>query len=401
MVSARSRPPRLLLSARDPGAAESIAPVARLALASPALHTVLAAQSPALEMFQALGLPVRAIDCEPLPDLDDPARADLLAEADQLLAEVRPDAVITGLSGPGIGIDEALSSRARHLWLYSVQDCEGLVVPGFDGPAPGYFVANDWAARVTRRHPGVAPIVVGSLKHGHYADLAPEQLRKQGRTLLPPASPVIGFFGQVAWRWPGYERSLRRFAQAVPRAAPGALVVYRPHPKESLAERQKTVRLFAEAFAGTACALVTDGNRAVEVSLSVPDLTVSCFSVCGIDQLYLSRQSRAPLGGVLFLLFEPDLAQAFHDDCGRPLPWQVEEGLAAVARDARTLEDRLAEALADARSGRSWQRIQQQMAPIRGGADRVLARVLADLQGPAPLGLPPPRAASTPGPVLR
>lgn len=301
----KSVPVKLLISARDPGAAKCMIPIIRFALSQGKVVPKIFAQSPAFEYFKAEGFPVHHIQCSSLKDIHDPAQVELFQEADRILAAESPDAILTGLSGPGVGIDEALTFRGKKSLKYSVQDSDGQVVLGFDQAAPTYFVANEWAAAKTERYPNVEPVVVGSLRHACYAKLSPRQLRISGRSLLPPFTEkvIVGFYGQPAWQWQGYAQTITKLVASLRRVMPESLIVYRPHPKESKDERDATLAMFATG----GLKVVTDPNSDIETSLCVPDIVVSCYSLCGMDQIYLQRQSDIALGTVLYLLFEPDL----------------------------------------------------------------------------------------------
>ncbi|KAA0577881.1 hypothetical protein FZ983_20055 [Azospirillum sp. B21] len=371
---------RILFSARDPGAAQAMVPVIRCALSHPQVDSVVWAQGPAAEILAAAGLPVRILDLPALPAPDAPGRDALLEAAGSLLESENPNAVVTGLSGPGAGIDEALLHCAVDRPRYSIQDFEGWVVPGFGRPAPTYFVADPGAADRTRRQGerfgGIRTVVVGSLKHSHYGMLDPTALRRTGRAALPHREwPLVGFYGQPAWQWPGYERSIIHLAQSLAARLPSAIVVYRPHPKESAAERSRSLGIFASA----GLAAVADPNPAIEQSLCAVDLVTTCFSTCGIDHVHLQRRSPTPLGGVVFVMTEADLRDRLERETGLPVPWPAQDGLAEAALSAADLPDRLAAAIAEPVRRRAWERIRSRLEPAQTAPDTVIRHILDDL----------------------
>jgi len=147
------RPFRLLISARDPGAANNLAPIARLAQASSTLTLHLVAAEPAARIFAEHGLEPEKISA---PDDTLPALAARLLEQHQ------PDAVLVGLSGPGRGIDEALLAAARgRVPSWALQDFWGDVNNGFGAYADTYLVRDDTAARITRTRAPVNTLVSG------------------------------------------------------------------------------------------------------------------------------------------------------------------------------------------------------------------------------------------------
>jgi len=370
---------KLLISARDPGAAKCMMPIIRLILCHDIVAPRIVAHSPAFEYFEAEGFPVRHIQCPPLNNIHDPMKAELFQETDHILATESPDAILTGLSSPGVGIDEALTYRGKTPFKYSVQDSEGQVVLGFDRAAPTYFVASTRAAAKTERYPGIETVVVGSLRHACYAKLSPKQLRASGRNLLPPltaAGMIVGFYGQPAWQWKGYSRTIVQLVTSLRHVMPEALVVYRPHPKESQDERNATLTLFASG----GMKVVSDPNPDIETSLCVPDIVVSCFSLCGIDQVYLQRQSNIPLGTVLYLLFEPDIFKTYSDDSGSDVPWHVEDKMAFAVRRLEDLDQLLLRCATTELSVQVWKDIHSRVKPAEDSSGLVINRIIDDVE---------------------
>lgn len=355
-----------------------MAPIIRSAHRGVDVAPIVVAQSPALEYLLAEGFSVRRVRCAPLRDINDPRKPDLFQETDDILSDEAPDAILTGLSGPGVGIDEALTYRGHTPFKYSVQDSEGLVVLGFDQAAPTYFVANEWAAARTRRYPKVAPVVVGSLRHAAYAALSPRQLRAVGRARLhgSATATTVGFYGQPAWQWGGYARTIARLAASVHRVMPEALVFYRPHPKESPVERDATLDLFSASHVHA----VLDPNPDIETSLCVPDIVASCYSLCNVDQIYLQRQSNVPLGTVLYLLFEPDLLKTFAGDGGAEVPWHVQQEVAFSVTRAEDLDHALLRCATPDVLLRAWTNIQRRVAPVEDASNGVIKRILEDVR---------------------
>jgi hypothetical protein len=252
-----------------------------------------------------------------------------------------------------------------------------MVVRGFEQAAGTYFVANERAAERTRRHPNIAPVVVGSLRHAAYSALSPIALRASGRARLPQptAATIVAFYGQPAWRLSGYARSIARFAAALGTTMPETPVLYRPHPKESPAERQATVAMFSARGVTT----LLDPNPDIETSLCVPDVIVSCYSLCNIDSIYVQRHSPAPLGVGLYLLFEPDVATVFADESGGALPWPVQQQIACCVTREHDVEKLLRECAAPGAARTVWSRIQRQVQPVEDAAGAVIERILDDL----------------------
>ena len=124
---------RLLISARDPGAAHSLLPVIRKALADERFDVSIAASGAAAEIFSRAGIPFHRCGA---------AAEALLAEADEALRRCSPDAVLVGLSGPDVGIDEALLPEER---------VEAAEVFQQVGPQPEHALEGGFAGGGARR----------------------------------------------------------------------------------------------------------------------------------------------------------------------------------------------------------------------------------------------------------
>lgn len=305
---------RLLISARDPGAAFHLIEIARYARAMPGIEVFPVAASPALDIFQRAGLPVRPFvsGTTAIPPASEERDA-ILREAAAVMAEASPDAILVGLSSPDCGVDEALLARAKGVPTYALQDYWGDVNSGFGVLADTYFVIDQTAAAITRRRAGAKPqiVVCGSPRHASQGQTWRSVLASaQGRQ--PAAAPSIVFLGQPLWHLEGYARTLVKTAAALPAISSAAQFRYRPHPKESESERARAVHVLSAA--GSVPTL--DDEPLVEKSLLAADLCCTCFSSCALDFAFLNRASSAPLGGMLLMLFEPDVRQYYLDFTG-------------------------------------------------------------------------------------
>lgn len=321
---------RVLLSARDPGAAAQIREAAPALRADGRLTVSVAASGAAFDILQTVGerparfaLPDGSIH---VPPGGDPAA--LLAAADALLRRLDPDALVVGISSLGVGIDEALLARAGGRPTFALQDYPG-DANSIDGAFAGlYFVRDEAAGRLTRERFGVRTLPVGSLRHAAYARLDVPALRAEARARIGgrPDQAVIGFFGQPA-DIPGHEAAFEHLARALAGRHPRPLVLLREHPK-SPARR--------EAHRKTLARLGLPVHDASEEALAEPwlaacDLVTTCFSHCAMDYAYLSARSPEPLGAVLFLLTTPEVRAFMRDYTGLAAPDGVAQGLGRVA----------------------------------------------------------------------
>ena len=336
----------------------------------------IAAQGVAVDMMRAAGLNPLTVLTPALPDAAAEGREILFREVANLLDEVRPDAVVTALSGPGLGIDEALTHLAGERPVFSLQDCEGWVVEGFDRPAPHYLVPNETAASLTARHPTVVAHVVGDLRCLDYSSLDVLQMREAGRAGLVDGRSLVTFYGQPAWGFAGYAETLALLAKAAA-GSPGARFFYRPHPKESEAEQNRVYTMFAAAGGS----LQHCPGATIEHSLAMTDLALSVFSMVGNDHVNLQSQVRAPIGAAAYLLCHEAIRDLLMKDTGMDRPVVVAEGLVDCALQANEIPEVIRRGLAPDAAVRSWERAQRDVRPVAETgpiiADLVLSAIAA------------------------
>jgi hypothetical protein len=353
-----NRPPiRLLLSARDPGAAAHIREVAAAALADPRFEVSLIAASPALERLRESGFAVREFSGEPVSEASDPRTEQLLREARAWQEEIQPDALIVGTSGPGLGVDEALIAMATTSHHYMIQDYPGYVVPGFGRFANCYFAIDEAAAALTVGRGPARLVVAGLPKYVAYDRLDPVTLRSVGRSRLGWEGLTITFYGQPLWDLPGYAVTIQHLAKAIAGSLSSGLTVYRPHPKETTEQRAYSAQLFQREGVNA----ILDPAPNIEISLCSADIVCTCFSTCGEDQIHLQRVAARPLGVVIYLLVEDDLRQQHISDSAREAPPRTEEGMALLATRCEDIKPLLCKAVDPVVRERLWRAAQEEL----------------------------------------
>lgn len=364
-----TRPLRVLLSARDPGAAHHVVAIARAGLSDDRFELDIVATGAAEVVLRGTGLAFHAL---PLA-LDEAA---LRAQATTHLADHAPDAVLVGGSGPGPGIDEALLASAA-VPTYAFQDYWGDVNLALGPPAGTYFVLDGYAAELTRRRVGARVRVVGSPKHASYAGLDLRALRARGRAAVAPDHVLIGVFGQSLWPRAGYRRTCEALATALVDLGEGrAQLVYWPHPKES-PEDAAAVR---EVLGAAGLELGAPPWRSTEEGLCACDLVVTGYSTCGYDQMHLNRLSPAPLGVVVYAAFDPEIRSLASAAGGSPTP-PVEGGLGLVVEVEADLATTLQTALTEPARRSAWRAARSRLIAPEGAASRILGTIAEDLLG--------------------
>lgn len=346
------KPLTLLVSARDPAAALHLGAVCLRAQTDPRFRLRIVAQYPAFEILRGLGLDVTEVPSIRAHVQGDAAARELLDWADRIIAMVRPDLMLCGLSSPSDGgIDEALLAR-RNVPAFLLQDFWGEQNLFFDAGADVLFVLDEDARAINTRRWGAHSVVTGSPRHAGYGSLDSWAQRRQLRNELGVVSEraLIGFFGQPLQRFSGYRRTLETFADSCGQLAYPVDFAYKPHPRETWREIEKTL----EWFSATGMSVKTMGEYSTEASLAACDVACTVFSNCAYDAAYLNRFSPRPLLVPVLMLFDRELVD-FYSEIAEfsSLPYFSKE-LALPVWNERELTPVLADALAGATIERVW-----------------------------------------------
>lgn len=370
--------PRLLVSANDPSVAFHLCEVIRHAENTGLMELTLLAGPPAHAIFKQAGFTVHPFSSGRVSQQDSVNVSAILEEAATLISTFTPDAILVGLSGPDRGVDEALVAQSRNIPTYAIQDFWGDVNPGF-GKLPGtYFVLDEKAAELTLlRTPSSRIVVTGSARHAAIAQFNPPLLREAFRSNIStvPLGKIAVFFGQPFGYLHGYGVTLSKTAKALARAMPGATMLYRAHPKETLQERRQALNCLTTP--GLSVAL--DESPLVESSLCGADISFSCFSTCGMVLASLNRVSTTPLSHILYLLFESDVRN-FYCDTSRieDIPLSM-MGLATTVWQEIEIESAIKIALMESERERKWRMAQEKIVESSGASERIVSTVVGDL----------------------
>lgn len=293
---------RLLISARDPGAANNLAPIALLAKRTPGIHLELVASPPADRILRSHGLQPRSIAHDP---------QQLPATAARLIDSCRPQAILVGLSGPEGGIDEALLASAGDIPSWALQDFWGDINNGFGSYADTYLVRDTLAARITRERAPVNAEVTGSPQRQSVPSALRQRLlatRLRKRHRIQEGTPLLVLAGQPLWQQPGYPDSLRDTLRSLPA---GRLLV-RMHPRDGVRERMRMRKLLRN-HSPLRWSFSDDQFDAL---LAAADLMLSAFSNCGVDKAMFNRRAPRHAGAPVYLLHNPRLRRLYRQWTG-------------------------------------------------------------------------------------
>lgn len=294
--------PRLLLSAATPGAAALILVALKHLVTDERIHlTGVISQQAAVQVLESFceeqNIPFFSLPNIRWPSVQELTDTNTTIEIEKIITRLAPNAVLTGLSGPDLGIDEWLIDFARKCnWLtYSLQDAPGWVVNGISGPASTYFVQSKQHISQTLRAPSVyRAISVGPLK-----SLAFDALTEKINTPRIKHQKIL-FLGQPLWHIPGYLKTLTQFLESIKKTNYGS-VIYRPHPLEN--------DVLIKKFLGTN--LSVESELTYEKSLISYTTIASCFSTGLQDAVYLTQQLKLNPPKLIYCLYQKDIREFF------------------------------------------------------------------------------------------
>lgn len=344
--------PRILLTARDPATGRAMKMLSSALVGHTSAEVVVASQAPSTEILCELtGVTHKHISV-PVFSSD----KDLMTYVEHLLREVAPDIVVTGVSGPDYGIDEAVLalSPRNQFSPYAIQSYWGDVNDSFEKHAQTYLVLDDYAADLTVRRTGRKTEIIGSINHIGYGGLDTVGLRREFRLQCNSrADLLIGYFGQPFEKGLGYYQTMERFFSSVTDYTPEAHIIWRPHPKESKYQNEIILKLLQEYSISYQL-----GDRySLESMLCGVDLVVSAFSTCGYDLQQLLRVSNEPLALPVYLMYESRLKKWFVEYTGLESLPMSQNGMAVVVESQKDLRGLLNAKEIRRKKNECWQQI--------------------------------------------
>ncbi|RYX23339.1 hypothetical protein D7267_01590 [Legionella pneumophila] len=298
---------RVLVTARDVGAALNIIEIVKILKQYTGVTVYIYAQPPASKYFLRAG--IQSVFQVPLPPTRSSNESNhLLSYANQLIDKLNPDIILSGLSSPGeAGIDEAIIAVCpAHIKTFILQDFWGEVNFFFEKLADCYLCIDHHAAEITKKRFNAKTRVIGSPRHAIYQTLNIEEQRNYIREHfnITQSTKTIGLFGQALHGLPGYMETISQWLEACLQQEKTKLVIlYRPHPRESEADKEETIRLLNSS--GLEWKILS--TQLVEESLLACDLVCSFFSNCLYDAAYLNYFSLRPILTPVVLNFHPQI----------------------------------------------------------------------------------------------
>ncbi|MDI9817762.1 MULTISPECIES: hypothetical protein [unclassified Legionella] len=349
---------KLLVTARDVGATVNIIEIVKEALLDKEIELYIYAQNPAPEYFYNAGINmVNEIKFLPVTDSKQKEANDLLSFSKHLIDELKPDAVLSGLSSPrDAGIDEAIIAVCSNkIKTFVMQDFWGEVNTFFGKLADYYLCLDTEAARLTKENYNTGTVIIGSPRHAPYSDLSLPLLKEQLRNKIKVTAEqkIVGLFGQSLHFLPGYYDTIKDMLSSIRKNASDTIILYRKHPRETKEEAKKIIDLIMNAGLDLR---ILDENR-VEYSLLICDLVCSIFSNCIYDSCYLNYFSDSPLIVPALLSYNSDIIEyAKKFNVYNSSPYQKQK-LAFICESKNSMDQNLNYLLSSKCREEYWHRI--------------------------------------------
>lgn len=354
---------KILLSARDPGAAGNILALKKYLENDRQFDARIVASGDALAFFQynrLQAIPFTFNGSHFLRPGDDPSS--LITETAKLLNQENPDLIITSISSFGIGIDEALIATSS-IPTFSFQDFWGDANLGLGVVADKYFVLDKFAVDLSKKRWDIDAIVTGSPKYSLYKYKNISQIKEDTRKQIGFKSDykAVGWFGQSP-SIPGHEQVLDDFLKALSSLLENSSLklcfILKEHPKF---QEMHEVHLDKITKLGIKLYDVTNDQN-VEKWLIAADLIITPFSLTGLDHAYLSSYSKEPIGSVIYLMNNDKIRSFAKQACGMDKFPIVDEGVGKFFSVNDT--SLLAEAISDSVSPHETQKYFRQSKKI-------------------------------------
>ena len=243
----------------------------------------------------------------------------------ETIGNAQIDAVITGLSGLDMGVDETLQLVGfnQRKIRYTLQDTPGWVVDGIAGPSPTYFVQIAGKEREMTQKGVHRSICVGELKMREMKNEAETQQKRCGPKEI--RTNRVLFIGQPLWDIKGYRSTIEGLKSAVAELGKDG-IDYVPHPLEG---KKKAIE------SGLVNVI---SRRLVDVLLEY-NCIVTCYSTGLRDAAMINMAAKRELPRLVYALGEADVRSSYVDN-GQPLSELIKDSwFADVVERRLTPED--------------------------------------------------------------
>lgn len=370
-------PAKALFSARDANAAEQLIAILSTNSDLECLDVTVVADGPARDRLRSAGIPAHRG-----PGLSVCGQEDadaLLGAARALYRSIKPRIVVTGLSGPDAGVDEALI-HVSEVPSVAVQDYWGDVNLALGRPADTYLVTDRFAKGITEAKVDVKAVITGQPKYSQFLTRSvAERIDHVRRTLkIRSERSLMVFAGQPLWHEPAYARVVsavaKSFAAMTHRAACDPHFLYRPHPRESF----ENIRNAELEFEALGLSFDTADQLDIVDIAAAANVLITCFSQTAFDKVMINRISETPAGVALYVM-PPPIMSLYRRLTGLESLPGLDLGLVPGVRVLDEIDDALADASRPTTAQTYWQAAQDTLSDPAFAAHRALMAICDQL----------------------
>ncbi len=293
---------RLLISANDFGSGTALYPVYEACLSHHnEIEVSCLISGPSQELFPQdregriyhLPLPSEGLDS---PDYLQKFQEELTKYTNIL----RPDVLLTGISGSYAGIDEVLLKVCKEkIPTFSFQDYWGYVNLNLGVHADHIFLLDSLALEVTATKIMAPTSIVGSPKYDYYVAKKREEISQHLDTSSSPDYDL--FIGQPLWHLPSYKQTLEIVIEAYEKTTRKLIYLLHPLEESFLIDSASKHGNITILEARPSC-IESLMMRAVKI--------LSCFSTCLFDAFLLKDLMKAKAPQLASVMMFDELLEA-------------------------------------------------------------------------------------------
>jgi len=306
---------KLLVTARDPASANDIKQVLPLFIKDGRFIVRIIAQEPAYSIFLDAGIVHSVFIADVIDEVDGNSNYKKIEKVLKgVLSEFNPSCLLTGISGPGYGIDEialrGVDNFDKNIKTFSIQSYWGDVNLSCNVLPDTIFVLDKFAAKITKENfPNTEIVITGSIQSHVYDTFDCDKERALFRQRFDCDTLIIALFGQPLFRYRWYKDTVKFFIDSVHNFPQDVTIVYKPHPKE----KKESIDWVASNL--NKCDYMAEKNSSVLSVIAGSDIASSLFSTVGYDLQNLLYRSKNPFSIPMYLFYDDDCVKWYKENC--------------------------------------------------------------------------------------
>ena len=228
-------------------------------------------------------------------------KKELIQKSFNILKRIKPNFIITGLSGPGAGIDEGLIYCGKKIYIptFSYQDFYGDLNRSFKMD-PDYFLVTDRnAAKYINNNTKSKSIVIGHMFNTtDYKKIISRYKKKnQQKSIL--------ICGQPLSKLNAYYETFKYLSNYLDSNKTKYKLYFRPHPKEN----EKSIKKIKKIFLNNKIVILRSTNPLID--LMNKTIIITCYSSLIMDFAKINSTAKKPLGVCVCMMFEKSIKEYY------------------------------------------------------------------------------------------